>query len=187
MSLTSQLVNLCESVIRDVLVEYLEVNNLIGNSQHGFRKQRSCLTNLLEFLDDVNSYIDQGIPVDVVYLDFAKAFDKVPHKRLIFKLRKLSINEKIVRWIESWLSGRRQRVVIEGIESGWEEVWSGVPQGSVLGPILFIAFINDIDENVLSRVLKFADDTKLLSRADSVEGVERLQEDVKVLFKWSKD
>jgi hypothetical protein len=186
-SLTSQLGKLCEKVIRDALVDHLEKNGLIRDSQHGFRKQKSCLTNLLEFLDEVVSYVDQGIPVDVIYLDFAKAFDKVPHKRLIFKLRKMKVDGGVVSWIENWLSGRRQRVVIDGAESGWEEVFSGVPQGSVLGPILFIVFINDIDDGVWNRILKFADDTKLLGRVDSEEGVRSLREDLKVLFDWSEE
>ena len=110
----------------------MEGNRLLGESQHGFRKGRSCLTNLLEFLHENKDKVDQGIPVHVIYLDFAKAFNKVPHMRLLYKLEKYGINADIVRWIKTWLSGRRQRVVIGGEHSEWEEVWSGVPQGSVL-------------------------------------------------------
>ena len=186
-SLTSQLGKLCERVIRDAVVHHMEGNGLIGGSQHGFRKGKSCLTNLLEFLDEVGDNVDRGIPVDVIYLDFAKAFDKVPHMRLLYKLERYGINANIVRWIKTWLSGRRQRVVIGDKYSGWEEVWSGVPQGSVLGPILFIIYINDLEENVLNKIWKFADDTKLMGRVDSEESVRLLQEDLNELFRWSEE
>ena len=92
-----------------------------------------------------------------------------------------------MRWVKSWLSGRRQRVVIDGVASGWELVLSGVPQGSVLGPVLFIVFIDDIDEGIRSTVLKFADDTKLVARVGSEEDRERLRQDLVELYKWSED
>ena len=186
-SLTSQVGKLFERIIRDYLVKFLEENKLLRDSQHGFRNKRSCLTNLLEFLDLVSDYVDEGIPVDAVYLDFQKAFDKVSHSKLLVKMARYGIDDGVVRWVGNWLSGRRQRVVIEGVASGWEWVLSGVPQGSVLGPVLFIVFIDDIDEGIRSTVLKFADDTKLVARVGSEEDRERLRQDLIELFKWSED
>src|SRR5207245_10018737 len=108
---------------------------------------------------------DKGEAIDIIFLDFQKEFDKVPHIRLIKKLRALRLDNKIVNWIEEWLKGRKQRVVLRGEATEWEEVASGVPQGSVLGPIMFIIFINDLENNVINKLRKFADDAKLLVRA----------------------
>ena len=117
--------------------------------QHGFLRGRSCLTNLLTFLELVTKTVDDGNPVDAVYLDFSKAFDRVPHQRLLTKLRSHGIGESTAAWIEAWLSDRQQRVV-NGAQSEWSGVKSGVPKGSVLGPIIYI---NDIDKDILSSVL----------------------------------
>jgi len=186
-SLTSQICKLFETIMRDALVHYLENNHLILDSQHGFRKGRSCLTNLLEFLDRVTGCVDAGDSVDVIFLDFAKAFDKVPHRRLVSKLKSHGIQGKILDWISEWLRGRVQRVCIRGVKSSWIEVLSGVPQGSVLGPILFLIYINDLDFGIRNWILKFADDTKIFSRINNSLDSERLQSDLLQLIRWSEE
>jgi len=123
---------------------------------------KSCLTNLLQFLEFVSNYVDEGVPVDEIYLHFKKAFDRVPHGRMLSKIKSLGI-DLVAQWIGNWLHDRKQRVVINGTCSKWSGVSSGVPQGSVLGPILFIICIHDIDLDINGRILNFADDTKLFN------------------------
>jgi ribonuclease P/MRP protein subunit RPP40 len=186
-SLTSHVCKVLESIIKDSIVEHLNKNELLNETQHGFRSKRSCLTNLLIFMEKVSDYVDQGCPVDVVYLDFQKAFDKVPHERLLLKIGALGIGGEVVNWIRAWLRDRKQRVVVSGESSDWSAVTSGVPQGSVLGPILFIMFINDIEVGVCSNVLKFADDTKLFGKVGSEENCKQLRADLRRLYNWSID
>ena len=162
-SLTSVICKLLESIIRDHIMDLLIKHTLI-KSQHGFLKSKSCLTNLLCFFEEITKWVDEGSPVDIIYLDFQKAFDKVPHQRLILKLKSHGIGISIINWIEQWLTDRRQRVVLDGEVSNCKPVLSGVPQGSVLGPILFLLYINDLEEGVTSKILKFADDTKLFRK-----------------------
>jgi len=184
-SLTSQMSKLFESLLRDVIVDHLETKALLRSSQHGFRRKRSCLTNLLEFLNDVTSKVDSGSPVDVIYLDFQKAFDKIPHKRLFMKMLAHGISGDILSWFTEWMSDRRQRVSVNGQLSGWKQVTSGVPQGSVLGPVAFLVYINDIDLVVQSSISKFADDTKIYRCVDTAADIHILQEDLDNLVKWS--
>ena len=124
---------------------------------------------------------DKNRAVDILYLDFQKAFDKVPHKRLIMKVRALGIGGEVAKWVENWLDDRRQRVVVNGSASDWSPVTSGVPQGSVLGPLLFVIYINDLDDGLVSKVSKFADDTKLGSNVSQLIGVQALREDLRKL------
>ena len=174
-----------ESVIRDAIVNHLETNKLIADTQHGFRNGRSCLTNLLSYLELITKNIDEGNIVDAVYLDFAKAFDKVPHQRLLLKLKNHGISGNILQWISSWLYNRRQCVQLKGSKSEWLWVSSGVPQGSVLGPVLFLIFINDFGKDINGTVLKFADDSKLFGKANSVADCKRIQDDLDKLKQWS--
>ena len=184
-SLTSIVCKLLETVIRDKMVKFLEENQLIKDSQHGFRNQRSCLTNLLDFFHDVFDNYDECRSVDIIYLDFQKAFDKVPHKRLLDKVFTLGICGSIHNWIKDWLSNRKQRVVINGVSSPWLSVKSGVPQGSVLGPVLFLIYVNDLDDGLTCKVSKFADDTKISSKVITTQDKAALQSDLDRLTFWA--
>ena len=130
-----------ESIIRDAIAQHLERHQLLKSSQHRFMSGKSTLSNLLEYLEDLTKLVDQGHSVDIVYLDFAKAFDKVPHVRLLKKCEGLGIRGSILAWIQEWLTERRQRVVLNVKCSGWKKIVSGVPRGSVLGSTLFLVFI----------------------------------------------
>ena len=134
-SLTSHVVKVFERVLRKKMVDYLELNDLICSKQHGFRSGRSCLTQLLHHFDDVLEALTQNSDFDSIYLDYAKAFDKVDHKLLVKKLTLYGIHPKIVKWIESFLTNRTQSVVVDGTFSLLALIISGVPQGTVLGPI----------------------------------------------------
>ncbi|CAM5111507.1 unnamed protein product [Natator depressus] len=153
--------------------------------QHGFPKGGLCQTNLSYFFEKVTDFLDKGNAVDLIYLDFSKAFDTVPHGELSVKLEKMGINMKIERWIRNWLTGRLQRVILKGELSGWREVPSGVPQGSVLGPILFNLFITGLGTKSGSVLIKFADETKLGGIANLERDRDIIQEDLNDLVNWS--
>ncbi|HSZ24591.1 MAG TPA: reverse transcriptase family protein [Cytophagaceae bacterium] len=185
-SLTSHVCKTFERILTQYIVKHLEENCLINDTQHGFRKNRSCLTNLLEFSERVSNILDEGCPVDIIYLDFSKAFDTVPHERLAVKLKAHRIGGDVLRWIIAWLKDRKQRVVLNGETSNWTKVVSGVPQGSVLGPILFKICINDLDEGIKNIIKKFADDTKLMGMTGSIEQVNGIRENLRRLDEWSQ-
>ncbi|KAK8741933.1 hypothetical protein OTU49_002018 [Cherax quadricarinatus] len=185
-SLTSIVGKFMESIIAEAVRSHLEKHKLINESQHGFTKGRSCLTNLLTFFTKVFEEVDHGNEYDIVYMDFSKAFDRVPHQRLLRKIKAHGIGGEIFSWIEAWLTNRQQRVCINGEKSEWGSVTSGVPQGSVLGPLLFTIYINDIDEGIKSDIGKFADDTKIGRRIHSDEDIRALQEDLNRLMQWSE-
>ena len=130
--------------------------------------------------------MDDGSPVDVIHLDFQKAFSKVSHQRVILKLKLHVMGNSIVNWIEQWLNDNRQRVVVDGEVSSWKSVLSGVPQGSVLGPIIFLVYINDLEEGVTFKIFKFADDTKVFTKTKEIGDKQKLQYTIDKLVKWSE-
>ena len=185
-SLTSHVIKIFERVIRKQLVSFLETNNLISNKQHGFRKGRSCLTQLLGHFDNILQNHAKDIETDVIYLDYAKAFDKVDHAILLKKLSLYGVKGKLLEWLKQFLEHRTQVVVVDGEQSVPAPVISGVPQGTVLGPILFIMYLNDL-ENVLTeaRSSSFADDTRMSQAISCVADTESLQTDLNSVIQWS--
>ena len=188
-SLTSIPCKIFESIMKDDIMSHLQENKLIKDSQHGFMPGRSCSTNLIVFQDKLTKIIDQGKSADIFYLDFAKAFDKVPHKRLIQKLKNKGIQGNVLKWIENWLTDRTQAVKVGSEKSSSCDVESGVPQGSVLGPPLFVVFIDDIDEYTptIDMLVKFADDMKGLKEIESQADREKLQNSLDSLTMWAEE
>ena len=185
-SLTSIVCKVMEKLVRNKLEVYLKCNKMITDKQFGFVKGRSTVLQLLKVLDDWTEAIENGLQTDIIYTDFQKAFDSVAHGRLINKLASYGIKGNLLLWIKSFLTGRRQRVKVNGIPSAWARVLSGVPQGSVLGPLLFVLFINDIVENLECQCYLYADDMKLYRIINDAENAVSLQKNLERVVDWTE-
>ena len=187
-SLTCILCKQMEHIIASNIMRHLNQNNLLYDKQHGFRSKLSCETQLIEFSSDVLKTVQDRKQCDTIVMDFSKAFDKVSHDRLVYKLDRAGIDPRTRDWIKSFLSDRSQKVVIDGEESQSVPVTSGVPQGSVLGPILFLMFIDDLPHYTKhSQVRLFADDTIVYLTISSIDDCHNLQDDLKSLEQWEQD
>jgi len=187
-SLTCIMCKIMESLIRDQIMNYFQENKLFSACQYGFIKGRSAVLQLLKIMDDWTSSLDHGNQIDVIYTDFEKAFDKVPHHRLLEKLKRYGLHGKTVRWIKAFLCFRSQKVKINGAISQARPVLSGIPQGSVLGPLLFIIFINDLPkvcEN-LTKLFLFADDAKVYNTIHSEIDFIHLKISCQNIFDWAE-
>jgi hypothetical protein len=166
----------------------MERNQLFNPHQHGFRVGRSCLSQLVSHFDNIIHNLEQGHNVDVVYLDFSKAFDKVDFLITLRKINALGIKGKLGQWIQCFLTGRLQSVLVNGVQSKTTTVKSGVPQGSVLGPILFLILLGDIDQEVLySLVSSFADDSRITKGVSCQADVDNLQRDLESIYNWTNE
>ena len=186
-SLTSIICKVFEKFIKDEIYNHLITNNLLSSNQFGFCSGRSCVTQLLATLSSWMESLDNTIPVDAIYLDFSKAFDTVPHKRLLSKLKSYGISGNIFNWIEDFLTNREQFVSINDTKSSKLKVTSGVPQGSVLGPTLFIYYINDLPEVTDINTKIFADDTKVFNEINSSSDYHDLQKAIDNMFMWTEE
>ena len=147
--------------IYHTIIEHLNSNNILINNQHGFRSQHFCVTQLIDLMEDLFFAMNHQRQVDVILLDFSKTFDSVPHQRPLKKLKHYGISTNIYNWIETWLTRRSQCVVLNGISSHPVPIQSGVPQRTVLGPLIILLYINDISKNIHSQLRIFADDCLL--------------------------
>ena len=186
-SLTSICCKVIEHILHSHIMKFFEQHHILSDSQHGFRKNRSCETQLILTINDLANGLDNSQQIDGILLDFSKAFDKVPHRRLAAKLHHYGVRGKTLSWIQSFLAGRTQQVTLEGQASSTSPVTSGVPQGTVLGPLLFLVYINDLPSRVKATPRLFADDCFLYRIINSQEAAQSLQDDLDALQQWEKD
>ena len=186
-SLTCVISKTLEHIISTNIHSHLNRHDILNDRQHGFRSRRSCETQLIDTINDFAETLNQAGQVDAIFLDMSKAFDTVPLKRLSCKLSYYGICGRTLKWIENLLTGRSQQVVVNGKYSDPTTVISGVPQGSVLGPLLFLCYINDITQNLTSKVRPYADDTLIYRNILNEQDVVALQNDLNTIMKWSVD
>ena len=184
-SLTCICCKIFEHILSSSITNHLNTFNIICKEQHGFRKHRSCETQLLEAVNDLTSNLNANIQTDLLLLDFSKAFDTVSHKRLLSKLSHYGINGQIFSWIKDFLLDRKQQVILGNMHSSSCSVLSGVPQGSVLGPLLFIIYTNDLPISISSKIRLYADDVIIYRAILSSQDASILQEDLNKLVSWA--
>ena len=185
-SLTSIICKTIEHIIHSQIMHHLDTHDLLTEYQFGFRRGRSCESQLLVTIQDLATGLRDKQQIDAILLDFSKAFDRVPHERLLLKLHFYGIRGQLLSWIRDFLKGRSQQVTLEGIKSNTTSVSSGVPQGTVLGPLLFLVFINDLPECVSSSIRLYADDALLYRPIKSQEDTEALHGDLTKVQEWER-
>ena len=183
-SLTSVCSKLMEHIIYSHVVKFLASCHYFNPNQHGFQKGMSCETQLVLFINDISSHLDQNIPVDTLFLDFQMALDKIPHKRLFLKLTRLNLNPPVYEWLCDFLSNRQQFVCANQLSSRLSPVVSGVPQGTVLGPLLFLIYINDLPNGCTSKIRLFADDCVIYRPILNNTDILTLQSDLSLIESW---
>ena len=186
-SLTCIFCKLMERILASPVVTHLEDTNLFSQTQHGFRQDLSCESQLIMLCQDTMSSVDKRNSVDLAFIDFSKAFDKVPHNHLINKLAAYNLDQSVLGWIYAFLTNRTQKVTIDNSYSDEISVTSGVPQGSVLGPLLFLLYINDLPDKMKCNIRMYADDVVLYANVASNENFNSiLQEDLDELSQWCR-
>jgi hypothetical protein len=187
-SLTSISCKILEHIIHSNIMKHFDTNKILTETQHGFRKKRSTESQLLVTVQEIVKRLATGSQVDIILLDFAKAFDKVPHSRLLHTLEYYGIDQATIKLIKSFLENRNQNVVLDGVKSSSAQVLSVVPQDSVLGPLLFLAYINDMPATINhSETRLFADDTILFRKINNTKNTDLLQQDLSVLARWENE
>ena len=185
-SLTSLVVKILERLIHSRITDFLDQHHKLSSFQHGFRRGHSCQTQLLATVHEWARSLDNRASTHVIFLDFSKAFDSVPHQKLLLKTENIGVRGNLLGWIKAFLTGREQRVLIDGQSSDWTNVSSGVPQGSVLGPLLFLIYVNDVGSGLCSSTRLFADDCTLYREVTSPRDCEQLQEDLNAVYRWTQ-
>ena len=183
-SLTCITCKILEHIIFSSIMKHYDKFQILNKSQHGFRKFHSCETQLINTINEISQKLDEKETIECIILDFSKAFDTVPHHRLLSRLPYYGINNKIISWIKNWLTCRTQTVVLDGYKSNEENVKSGVPQGTVLGPLLFLTYINNMCDDIKSTAKLFADDCLLYRNIKSQNDQKELQSDLDKVSQW---